>query len=98
MSIARALGELGERSIALDLVHLLSDNPFDSNVRRSIAETLEKLADDIRLVQELASLLDSSDMPSLIYSALWTISQRMNIQIYKLDTSNYKIVHLDEQT
>jgi HEAT repeat protein len=98
MDIVGALGELGERSIAPELMRLLRDKQLDSVVRKGIAAALRKLIDDITLVLELASLLDTSDIPEPIYSALWTISQCMNIQVYKLDTGTYKIVHLDEQS
>ena len=44
-NIADALGRLGERSVASDLVQLLSDERLHTYVRRSIADALGRLGE-----------------------------------------------------
>jgi len=80
--ITQALEELGERAVVPDLVRLLSDPQLDPDTRRSIAQALENLVDDLKSVKVLALLLQTSDIVDIIYSALWTICQRMELRVF----------------
>ena len=78
-SIAEALGALGERSVAPQLLGLLANEQVDGSVRGSIVDALAILIDNEKDVQYLATLLPGShpDITDNIYRALWTASRRV---------------------
>jgi hypothetical protein len=80
--VANVLAEIGGIEINERLVGLLHNEQVDEDVRYSIARALETLVDDIATVQQLAELLQTSDIADAIHSALWQISRRMRITIY----------------
>jgi hypothetical protein len=82
--IAEALGTLGERSVASDLVHLLSDDQLDVNLRKSIASMLAAYANDISIFEGLIKSLQDTEISDSVYSALWTISRRAGVWIFPM--------------
>ena len=81
-SIASALGQLGERSVAHDLVPLLSNEQIDGYVRSRIASALGMLTDDEMIVRSLAELISTSDIADDIHRALWSMSRQAGVSIY----------------
>jgi HEAT repeat protein len=80
MSIADALGMLGERSVAGELVQLLADEQLDVNVRRAIAIALGKLGERSVAARALVQLLSDQQQDTFvrrsITGALGTLGER----------------------
>ena len=74
--IVLTLGVLGERSVAPQLVALLSDEQLDSSVRRSSATVLLSLVKSEELIHALPALLPVSDIADNIHRRLWTLSRQ----------------------
>jgi len=85
-----ALGELGERTVIPELLRLLADEQVDQGVRSNIAEAIAKLADSEQDARTLATLLPTSDVAESIYRALWTVSRRAGVRVFKGDGSEGK--------
>ncbi len=83
--IAEALGHLGEKSLAGELVRLLTNEQIGRSVRGSIAGTIETLAHDETVVQSLAKLLPNSDIAKIIHRVLWTLSRRFGVRIFMVN-------------
>ncbi len=64
-SIASALGDLGERSVAPDLLRLLADQQGDQSVRRSIASALGELGER-SVIPDLVRLLTDEQVDSYV--------------------------------
>jgi len=69
------------------LLHLLADEQVDQGVRGKIAEAIAKLADSEQDARTLATLLPTSDVAGSIYRALWTVSRRAGVRVFKADGS-----------
>src|SRR5437667_7895366 len=80
---AGVLGVL-ERSIAGDLVQLLSDDQLPVDLRKSIAGALAAYANDIPIVEGLIKSLQDKEISDSVYSALWTISRRTRVWIFPM--------------
>lgn len=91
-SITGALGSLGERSVANDLVQLLSDKRLEGVLRRSIADTLAMYTRDLSIVAGLIKSLPDKEISDSVYHALWTISRRARVWIVPGDLTDQSCV------
>ena len=87
------LGALGERSVAVDLVQLLSDERLHVFVRMSIADTLGILAEG-SVVEDLVQLLSDErqdvDLRKSIAGALAAFANDMSIVAGLIKSLQYK--------
>jgi HEAT repeat protein len=75
-NIALALGHLGSRNIVQRLLELLRDQNVDRDVRQNIAYIVTQMTQDEQCIQELVSLLPTTDIPNDLYAALWALNRR----------------------
>ena len=68
-AIAYALGKLGERSVAPQLVQLLTDNSLDENVRASIAHALISIG-DLSILHDLVRIIGDERVNKALRSLL----------------------------
>jgi hypothetical protein len=83
--IADALGELGEKTIAPQLLQMLSNKQIDPSVRRHIADALTSLLDDEKSVHDLAAILLQLDIADSIHRLLWTVCRQVGVRIFMSD-------------
>jgi NACHT domain len=85
ISIAIAVGKLGEKKAVDELVQMLPNEQIDLPVRWSIAIALTLLLSDERSVSDLAAMFLQSDISDSIYRLLWTVSRQVGVRIFMND-------------
>ena len=92
--IAETLGNLGERTVASELVRLLSDASLSESLQGRIAEALKKLATDPIGIHQLARLLTHPRLANIAYDILWTVSRQAGVSVFPLHEPSDEVVEI----
>lgn len=84
--IAESLGELGEKSVAGELVAMLKDKQLADESKSRIAASLGELITDVEQLREFASVDFSKGLYAAAYSSLKEAAQNMRVRLYRDDT------------
>ena len=88
------LEENDNSSLISELLPLLPSQNIAKNVRKSIANTIGKFANDETTAQALTELLYSSDIKDDIYSTLWKVSHQARVRISIIDGPSGKVPNI----
>lgn len=81
LHIVDTFNQMGEPSIILYLLGLISNQQIPRITRLKFINTIGQLANDSSTIHELVLELNTSDLADAIHQALWSISRRMGVVI-----------------